>query len=180
MKKNSKEEMVVLYNSKNEKIKGYYDRYQIPKDKGFYYAINIWLITNTKKIIIQKRSSNKKIYPNKFECIAGGVVKDESVLNACVREAKEELGINLNESDLIKIDLSLDEHHCYFMHTFICFVNESIVKDIKINFEEISEIKIINFKKLNEMIDQNLFADSIKKRFQNYKKIIETKIDEQK
>ncbi|MDE7075658.1 MAG: NUDIX domain-containing protein, partial [Malacoplasma sp.] len=166
--------------SKNEKIEGYYNRYQFPKDKGFYYAVNIWLITNTKKIIIQKRSSNKQIYPNKFECIAGGVVEDESVLNACVREAKEELGINLNENDLIKIDLFLDRDYSYFMHTFICFVNESITKDIKINFEEISEIKVVSFHELNEMIDQNLFADSIKKRFQNYKKIIETKIDEQK
>ena len=176
MEKDNKKEIVILYNSKNERIGGYYNRYQIPKNKGYYYSINIWLITNTKKIIIQKRSSFKNIYPNKYECIAGGVIGDESILDACVREAKEELGIIINKNNLIKINLFLDKKHNYFMHTFIYYVNENISKDIKINLNEVSEIKIVNFNELIEMMNKNKFADSIKHRFQSYKKIIQEKL----
>lgn len=178
MKTINNEEMVILYDENNQKISGYYNRYKIPKNKGYYYGVNIWLITNSKKIIIQKRSSNKEVYPNKFECVSGGVIKDESVSKACIREIHEELDLTLNETNLIKIDFNLDKKHNYFMHTFIYLLEDKIIEKIKINKSEISEIKIVNFNKLVEMIKTNKFADSIKNRFKKYSEIMKEKIND--
>lgn len=62
--------------------------------------INI-IITNNDKILVPKRSSNRKIFPNCYDFSVGGHVNSgEDYINAAYRELKEELGISdciLNE-----------------------------------------------------------------------------------
>lgn len=56
--------------------------------------INIIIINNDNKIIVPKRSSNRKIFPNCYDFSVGGHVNSgENYDEAAYRELKEELGI---------------------------------------------------------------------------------------
>jgi len=45
-------------------------------DRGFYRIVNLWIINPyTKQILIQKRSSNKDVSPNKWDLTSGGHVE---------------------------------------------------------------------------------------------------------
>lgn len=162
-------ELVDLYDENKIKIKGEYNRYNLPNNNSYYFAINIWIIIDNKNILVQKRSASKKIYPNKWECIAGGVLANESLLDACLREAKEELNLLIDRKNIKLIDITLQKEYRYFMHTYMCNVNPIILKEIKINKDEVSEYKIINYKQLIDMINNNEFSHSIKSRFNKYK-----------
>lgn len=56
--------------------------------------INIILINNNKEILVPKRSSNRRIFPNCYDFSVGGHVNSgEEYIEAAYRELKEELGI---------------------------------------------------------------------------------------
>lgn len=56
--------------------------------------INIIIISENNKIIVPKRSSNRKIFPNCYDFSVGGHVNSgENYEEAAYRELKEELGI---------------------------------------------------------------------------------------
>ena len=56
--------------------------------------INIIIINNDNKIVVPKRSSNRKLFPNCYDFSVGGHVNSgENYEEAAYRELKEELGI---------------------------------------------------------------------------------------
>ena len=67
-------------------------------------SVQIWLAleeNGKQKIIYQRRAASKPLYPNALDTsIAGHVNAGEALLDAALREAKEELSILLNENDL--------------------------------------------------------------------------------
>lgn len=55
--------------------------------------VQVCLINEDGKFLIQKRSKTEKYYANKWSFVGGNSLDNESALNACVREIKEELRI---------------------------------------------------------------------------------------
>lgn len=65
----------------------------------FKSAVHIILI-NDNKILVQKRKGSK-LWPGYYALPAGHIDKGETQYDALVREAKEELGIEINPDDII-------------------------------------------------------------------------------
>ena len=59
----------------------------------YHIVVNIWIKNSDSKWLISKRSPNKH-YGNLWEC-CGGTVLGEDSITAAIREAKEELGVEL-------------------------------------------------------------------------------------
>lgn len=167
-----KTELVELYDENKVKIEGEYNRYDLPNNNTYYFAINIWIIIDNKNILIQKRSKHKKIYPNKWECVAGGVLSKETLLDACVREVKEEINLSIDKNNIKEINVLLQKEYRYFMHTYMINIDSKMLDQIKINKEEINEYKIVDYQTLIKMLENNEFSPSIQKRFNNYKECL--------
>lgn len=160
-------DIVRIYDINKNKQQGFYSRNNIP-DNYFYFAINVWIVFKKNKIMIQKRSSLKKVYPNKYECVAGGVIEDESLVDACIREIKEEIGLDVDKKHLHFLHEFLDKTHKYFMFTYVAILNESEIENIKLDLKEVSRYEIVDINQIIEMVNNNLFADSFKLRFPLY------------
>lgn len=65
----------------------------------FKSAVHIILI-NDNKILLQKRKGSK-LWPDYYALPAGHIDEGETQYDALVREAKEELGIEINSNDII-------------------------------------------------------------------------------
>ena len=87
-------EYLDLVNEKDEVI-GKEDRDIIyKKNYRNFRVINIMIFTSDNKIIVPKRSSNRRVFPNCYDCSVGGHVSSgETYEEAAYRELKEELGI---------------------------------------------------------------------------------------
>ena len=56
------------------------------------YCVGIWVIDSEKKILLTKRSSQKRYAPGKWENTGGHMISGETSRHAIVRELKEETG----------------------------------------------------------------------------------------
>ena len=72
---------------------------------GYFHAtVHIWLYTKDEKILLQKRSPTKKVFPNLWDIsVAGHIGAGEAVEEAALREVYEEINLELSQNDLIKI-----------------------------------------------------------------------------
>lgn len=82
--------------------------------------------------------------------VTGGHPKSgETPIEGIVTEVKEELGLDFNKEDFIEYDSGCDGKDCYKMY----FVNKDInIEDIKIQEEELSEVKWFTMDELNNMV----------------------------
>ena len=79
----------------NDNVIGKEDRDIIYKNNWRNFrVINIMIFTSDNKIIVPKRSANRRVFPNCYDCSVGGhVASGESYEQAAYREVEEELGI---------------------------------------------------------------------------------------
>jgi DNA-binding Xre family transcriptional regulator/isopentenyldiphosphate isomerase len=67
---------------------------QLPID-GYHLVVHVWIRNANGEYLISQRGANRPTYPLMWECVDGSVLKGEDSLRAALREAKEEVGIDL-------------------------------------------------------------------------------------
>ena len=90
--------------------------------------INIILINDNEEILVPKRSSNRKIFPNCYDFSVGGHVNSgEEYIEAAYRELKEELGIKNVELQEIAYFSPFKSSSNTFQKVYILKYNEPII-----------------------------------------------------
>ena len=129
--------------------------------KGLFHpTVHIWFYTKSGCILLQQRSKHKDTFPSFWDVsVAGHVLSGESILNAAIREVKEEIGLNILERNLLQIDVrkNVNIHpnginDCEFQHVFLCELLVDI-NDLKIQDEEVDDITLISLDKLKFYIE---------------------------
>jgi len=126
--------------------------------KGWFHATaHIWFFTTDHQILLQKRALTKKVFPGIWDIsVAGHIGAGEKILQGAKREIFEEIGLELQEKDLIKIGTRIhqvshsngiqdNEHH----HVFIAELKISVEK-LTLQKEEVADIKLWDLKILKE------------------------------
>ena len=70
-------------------------------EKAFFRSAVHMILTQDDKILLQKRKGSK-LWPGYYALPAGHIDEGENQFDAMVREAKEELGIELDPKDILK------------------------------------------------------------------------------
>ena len=146
-------------------------------NKLFHNEVALWIIDKeNKKVLLQRRSPNKKQNPNKLALCAGHVVGDETIDEALEKEAKEELGIDIkdcNVKKLITIKRTVPRNHCFIHHYYI---SKAIpIENITIQKEELSEVLYMDYEHLKSLVKQN--RDEVVFKWDDYKPVF-NKLDE--
>ncbi|MFD2564815.1 NUDIX hydrolase [Aquimarina rubra] len=128
---------------------------------GLYHAsVHIWFYTKEGHILLQKRAKDKDTYPDLWDVsVAGHIGVGETAINSALREVEEEIGLVVTEEDLEfkgillaekqpKPDLFDNEFH----HIFISEIHTSL-DTLKLQEEEVSEIKLIPIKELQQQVN---------------------------
>lgn len=153
----------------NNNLTGIQENKDIIHEKGLLHREIAVFIQNEKgEFLIQKRSANKKQAPNKWCLTTGHVELGEEYDEAAIREAKEELGIEIKEEDLIPLGIfkqsvkSGKAINNSFMKYYFYKTNKKI-EDYTIQLEELSEIKHVSFNEIvrviNEKDENYVFAE---------------------
>lgn len=132
--------------------------------KILHPVIHIHIVNTDKKLLLQKRSLKKDIQPGKWDTSIGGHISfGESLQDALLREAKEEMGIDIDFSKLIPFKKYIFESDIEkeFVFSFI------YIYDGKIDFqkEEIEEINFFSNREILDLIDKNLVTQNFIKEF---------------
>ena len=130
--------------------------------KGLWHrAVYAFIIDDKGNILLQKRSANKKLWPNMWDVTVGGHVNSgEFGRQALIRETKEELGIEIGDNDIkyligsTSINKQGDVINKHYNECYLITKNINI-SEIKIQKEEVSEVKYFSKDELLKRISNN-------------------------
>ena len=168
-------ELMDLVNEKDEVI-GIVDRNS--KDfngKKNVRGVNLFLLTEDKKVVIPKRSGNRRIFPNCYDfSVAGMVDSGEDYETAMYRETKEELFLdNVSLKEIAYLNPYKDESSM-FLKVYIGYIKHKIE-----NFDRdgISDIYYLTIEEIEKLLKSNpeLFKTSFKVSFNLLKDYLKNK-----
>lgn len=155
------EEFFDVLNEKGEYTGRVESREKCHKEGLWHKAVTAFIINSKGQVLLQRRSANKKLWPNMLDISAGGhVMTGEFGFQAIIRECKEELGIDLSKDDTtfigsaISTNIKGDIINKHFNEFYI--VNKDIAETkLSLNFEEVSEVKWMDKDEIIERIKNN-------------------------
>jgi len=113
---------------KKDKVIGQATREECHKYRLRHRAIHVFVFKGN-KILLQKRSSEKDVYPGFYEAsVSGHVLKGETYERAAIRELKEEIGIEASRQELQakdKIEIQFGPEH-EFVQIFMLKTDSAI------------------------------------------------------
>ena len=151
----------------NDKIIDEIDKAEFDKTTGkIYRTVSLILFNLDGDFLIQRRSFSKATFAGRWQnsAAAGHVQIGESYLDAIHRETIEEIGLNLQFQDFIKVEkvfIHTKENKRRFMQVFAAKTDFKL-ETLTIAHNEVAEIKLVNFKEFQKMVEKNPedFTDS--------------------
>ena len=141
-------------------------------DRGFYHlGSDVWIINSNNKILIQKRSPLKKLEPNVWAMTGESVIVGENSLKTIVREAKEELDIDIDINKLKLITKFRTGNVWIDTYVLKCDYDISKMRFCK---EEVQDAKWATWEEIDELVKKGQF---IKHRWEFVNKFIKEEID---
>ena len=158
-----------LYDINSERTgKTCYKGDSIPE--GYYPMVVMVVIRNSKgEFLMQKRVPSKG---GDWGVTGGHPKSGETPLQGIVTEVKEELGLDFSNENFIEYDSGCDGKDCYKMY----FVNKDVnLQDIKIQEEELSEVRWFSMEELKHMVTTNKLNENQMACFNKVVNYIENK-----
>ena len=124
------------------------------KPGEYHLVVHIWIISSDGRILIQRRSTERKLMPGEWAATSGSVISGESSFKAAQRELAEELGIKADKDNLFKL-LRLKRQNS-FLDVWFTFSDAS-ENDLKLQKSEVDAVKWVKMAELVSMIENGEF-----------------------
>lgn len=135
--------------------KGKYEKWD--KDE-YHLATEVWVINSKKQILIQQRSEKCQLLPGIWALTTGRVVSGETTRQGCIRELKEELGIEAKEEECNLVKSLLKNR--LGMIWDIYFLSKDVeLEDVTLQKEEVSTVKLVNTDEFRDMLKEGIMCE---------------------
>lgn len=155
-----KEELIEVYDSRNQPTGKIEPRSKVHREGLWHRTMHCWVIYQSKRgkknsyVVFQRRSAWKDSDPNKFDTTAAGhYTADMPIAQQRFKEIEEELGLLVNETDLINVGVRInveDFENQFFNHEFqdvYFWVNDTSFHNYKLQTEEVSGLIALEINK---------------------------------
>lgn len=132
------------------------------KPGEYHLVVHIWIISSEGKVLIQRRSENKKLMPGEWAATGGAAISGESSFEAANRELFEELGITSNTNTLKKIFRLKRRNSLLDVWAITCNIKTS---SLNLQESEVAEAKWVTQAELKDMIKSGQFHNYGKEYF---------------
>jgi isopentenyldiphosphate isomerase len=132
---------------------------EVHKQGLWHRSVHIWILNSKGELLIQKRSPFIDNNPNKWTgSVAGHVSAGEDFITSAIRETEEEVGLKLFPNDFILIGIvkQMSFRNGYINNE----INPIYIVKMELNpekivkqKEEVAEVKFINSKNLQDLIE---------------------------
>ncbi|MFH0711447.1 MAG: NUDIX domain-containing protein [Candidatus Aenigmatarchaeota archaeon] len=149
------DEFLIIVDEKNNPV-GMKLRSAVHNDGDWHRVSHIWIFNSDGEILIHKRQ-NTDMYPDKYDTLVGGhVVYGENYVDTALKELKEEIGLDVQPSELIHVE----DHAANWkegkklnreFRKVFALKFKGKISDLKIG-ENLAETRFIKVKKLKGMM----------------------------
>ena len=146
--------------TENGEFEGRTETREICHEKGLWHkAVAMFMVNSKNQVLLQKRSANKKLWPNMWDITAGGhVLAGEFGFEAIIREIKEELGADIDRNDILFLgsasstNIKGDIINRHFNEYYV-ITKDLDEKTLVLQPEEVSDIKWVDKSEIVERIE---------------------------
>ena len=130
----------------------------------YHLVVHIWVVSQSGKILIQRRSKHKKLMPGEWAATGGAAVAGEDSFTAASRELFEELSIKTSPKTLKQM-LRIKRRNSLLDVWFTQF--DADITSLKLQASEVAEVKWVTLGELKQMIEKSLFHNYGHEYFKN-------------
>ena len=124
-----------------------------------YHLVVFLIIKNGNRILLQKRSNTKELFPNQWDVSVGGsVLAFENSTQGIIRETKEELGLIISEKDLKLVKSFKDDESQSLIDVYEMENSSLSLENLVIPNSEVSEVAWFSKEEIYEMIEKEQFV----------------------
>ncbi len=162
-------EMVDKFDNKRQPLNKIAERHE-KVDSEYRQSVHTWIQNSKGEFLIQKRTPNKKHFPNMWSQTGGGVDEEETTLEAALRECKEELGIYFNP-DNVELILSFKRKYDF---VDVWLVKQDIdISTLVLQENEVSAVKWATVDEIRNLMRSGELAKSIDIYFDMFINLLE-------
>ena len=128
----------------------------VHRDGDWHRSVHIWIITSGGRFLVQRRALTKENHPGQWDVsCAGHIAAGETAIDSAIREAREELGIELTPGELRPM-ATLREQHVLNGGTYIdneiheIFVvrRDVDLSSLRLQAEEVDDVRLVTREEL--------------------------------
>lgn len=124
----------------------------------YHKPVWIWIVNEKGEILVQKRADCKKSSPGLYDMpSAGHVHSGESIIDGCVRETYEELGIRFDANRFQFIEEYIYDKSWELAQVYLLKVDISECK-FRLEHNEVAEVKWLTFEEFKKFIYSKYFV----------------------
>ena len=130
------------------------------ENPGFYHKPAwTWVYNSKNEILVQKRAMCKKKYAGYWDmACAGHVDAGETPKQGAIREAKEEIGLDVSEDD-VKLMFEHIEDEDYWKIGQVFFIKaDREIEEFTLQKDEVEEVKWLNFDEFKKLFYSDKWA----------------------
>ncbi len=132
----------------------------------YHLVVHVWIRNNKGEYLISQRSANRPTFPLMWECVGGSVLKGESSIQGAIREAKEEVGVDLSPDNgkivFSKARKIIDGKRFNDIVDVWLFQYDGDVILNNATTDEVEQIVWMNKSQILELFEQNKLVDTLK------------------
>ena len=140
-----------IYNKNFEKINKRVKRGDKLEDDEYHLVINAWIVNSKGEFLITQRVATKP-HPLMWECTGGSAIEGDNPLDACVREIKEEVGLDIDVKTAKHIGTTIRYYkNCPDILDVWLFKSDADISEITIQEEEVNDVMWADKKKILDL-----------------------------
>lgn len=157
-------EYLDVYDEHGQKTGDVVEREEAHRKGIWHKVIHVWVINSKNELLIQKRSKNKDLYPDKWYVSLGGHISSgEDNQQTIIREFKEELGVDVSKQmNKIRYLYTFKEriianNGAFIDHAFydVYFLRQDFnLDELVLQEDEVQAVKFINYEDLKKAVRQ--------------------------
>lgn len=148
-------ELVDLYDENRAPLGKTAERYGKKGPGELRIVVHVCLFDRQGRLLIQKRTENKRLWPGMWDVsVGGGVDAGETTRQGAEREVREELGYPL---DLTGVRPSVTVNFAGGFDDFFVAVRDLDAGALTLQAEEVSAVRLVTLEELLAMVDDGSF-----------------------
>ena len=140
----------------------------------YHLVVHVWIRNSKGEYLVSQRSANRPTFPLMWECVGGSVLKGESSIEGAIREAKEEVGVELqlNNGKLVfsKVRKIVDGKKFNDIVDVWLFKYDGEVILENATTDEVKQTVWMNKSQILDLFEQNKLVDTLKYFFTEIEK----------
>ncbi len=133
---------------------------KLPPER-YHLVVHVWIRNSRGEWLISQRAASRPTFPLKWECVGGSVTAGEDSLSGAIREAKEEVGVDLTPEMGRCIGTTLREHFQDIKDDWL-FVYDGQISLTNATTDEVAQIRWMTVPEIRELDESGKLVHTLK------------------